>query len=269
MHYQKYFVILTALICFLFPDIGLEDSHRSGGGMVSVKASEPLSKGMAALEKAGATNKYLFIFFYKSDDETTISKRTLFDKTLSTLNEKADALAIKIDNPTESEFVKKFEAEQAPMPLVLAVASNGAVTAGFPVEFTAEKLKDAFATPCMEKSLRALQDQKIVLVCIQNDSIKASDTAMKGVKDFKSDSQYSKFTEIIKLDPSDIAERDFLENLLIETAPEEAITLLMVPPGNILKTFTGATTKAEIVQVITKAGANCGPGSSPGCCPSK
>ena len=61
------------------------------------------------------------------------------------------------------------------MPLVLAVAPNGAVTGGFPTTFEKQQLVDAIATPSTQKCLKALQDGKLVFLCVQNGETKSND----------------------------------------------------------------------------------------------
>ena len=51
---------------------------------------------------------------------------------------------------------------RAPMPLVLAIAPNGAITGGFPTRFEEEQLLGAFATPGTQKVIKSLQEGKLV-----------------------------------------------------------------------------------------------------------
>ncbi len=73
-----------------------------------------------------------------------------------------------IAETSEKAIVDKFDLERAPMPLVLAIAPNGAITGGFPTKFEEQQLLDAFATPGTEKLIKSLQNGKLVFVCVQN-----------------------------------------------------------------------------------------------------
>ena len=81
---------------------------------------------------------------------------------------RADSIAIRVTDPAEAGIVTRFGVSQAPMPLVLVLAPNGAVTASFPGKFTKEQLLGAFGTPSMERLLGALQQGKLALLCLQN-----------------------------------------------------------------------------------------------------
>ena len=150
------------------------------------------------------------------------------------------------------------------MPLVLAVAPNGAITGGFPQGFEETQLLGAFASPCEEKSLKAHQERRVVLVCVQYESTASNDAAMKGVLDLKADPDFGPYTEILALDPVDPAESGFLKALQVASQTEEAVTVCLVPPGTAVARFTGETQKESLVAALSSS-EGCGPS---GCGPS-
>jgi hypothetical protein len=150
------------------------------------------------------------------------------------------------------------------MPLVLAVAPNGAITGGFPEEFEEAQLLGAFASRGEEKSLKALQERKVVLLCVQNGKTKLNAEAMKGVEDFKADPNYGPFTEVVSLDPTDPSESEFLKMLQVVPQTASAVTVCLVPPGRAVARLTGETSKEAILTALSSGG-GCGPG---GCGPS-
>jgi hypothetical protein len=169
-------------------------------------------------------------------------------------------------DPTEKEMVEQFKLEGAPMPLVLAIAPNGAVTAGIKgPDLTESKLADAVASPGMEQCLKGLQDRKLIFVCLQNGNTKRNEAAMKGVNEFKADPQFTEDTEIIMVDPSDSKEVKFLTQLKANPKAKTANTTFLAPPGMIVAQVEGGTTKAGLEASLKKAMASCTPGS--GCCP--
>ena len=107
---------------------------------------------------------------------------------------------------SEKDIVAKFDLSRAPMPLVLAMAPNGAITGGFPTKFEEQQLVDAFATPATEKVMKNLQDGKLVFVCVQNGKTKSNAAAMQGIRDFRADARFASATEIVMLDPTNPAE---------------------------------------------------------------
>jgi len=231
----------------------------------ATEVMEGSGKGMAAIKQAAEAGKYIFMFFSKTDNEQTLAMRKVFDKAMEKVADRAQWIAVDVNDASEKAIVSKFQLDRAPLPLVLAMAPNGAITGGFPQKVEEQQLVDAFATPVTEKVMKHLQDGKLVFVCVQNSKTKSNDAAMQGVRDFKADSRFASATEIVMLDPTDSAEAAFLANLKIESDTEEAVTIFMAPPGSVLEEYKGATDKAQLVSTLQKAssgcaGGQCGPG---------
>lgn len=228
--------------------------------------------GHEALRKAAAEGKYLFAFFWKTEDEQTAAMRQVFDATMAKLTDRAHWAVVNVTDPAEKGLVSKYGLERAPMPLVLAIAPNGAITGGFPTKFEEKDLVGAFATPCTQKCMKLVQDGKVVLLCIQNDKTGSNAAAMQGVRDFQTDPRFSQATEIVMLDPSDKAEASFLGDLRVPPETKDAVTVFLAPPGSPVGMFKGATNKDQLVETLEKASSGCCPGGScgpSGCGPQK
>ena len=231
-------------------------------------ATQAKSRGLAAIESAAKAEKYLFLFCYTSNDEQTKKMNALFDTVTKKVRKRASSIEINVADPAEDPIVKRFNLKGAPSPVVLVLAPNGALTGGFAGEFDEKQLTEAFATPCAETCLKALQGGKLVLLCIQNTSSGSKDAALKGVTDFKADARFSQVTQIVMLDPTDVAESRFLKQLQVDPGSGVAIMLLLTPPGTVLGKFTGATDKARFVTALSSASSGCCPsGSQSGCAP--
>jgi len=224
-------------------------------------------KGMAAIKQAADAGKYLFVFFSKSDDEQTLAMRKVFDTAMEKATDRAQSVAVNIADTSEKAIVDKFDLSRAPMPLVLAMAPNGAITGRFPTKFDEQQLLDAFATPGTEKVMKWLQDGKLVFVCVQNGKTKSNDAAMQGVRDFKADTRFASATEIVTLDPTDKKEATFLADLKVSPEIAEATTVFVAPPGQAIAKLEGATNKDALIELLSKANTGCGPGGcGPGGC---
>jgi len=237
-----------------------------------VAAQTPQSvpnRGLTAIDRAAKANRYLFIFFFRQDDQQTRAMGEVFNSATNALAARADSVVVPITDPSEAGMVTRFRVSQAPMPLVLVLAPNGAVTASFPDNFTREQLLGAFGTPSMERLLGAMQRGKLVVLCLQNGRTRLNTEAMNGVRAFKADQRYSAATEVLMLDPNSAAERPLLAKLGMNTPVEEATTILMAPPGAIIGSFKGATDKNQIITTLTSAISSCAAGCQPGgqCCP--
>ena len=221
--------------------------------------------GMAAMRKAAEAKKYLFALFRKEEDSQTSAMRAVLEEVMEKVADKADSVEVTVTASSERAIVDKFDLDRAPMPLILAIAPNGAITAGFPMEVEKQKLLDAFASAGTEKCMKQLQENRLVFLCVQNGDTKSNDEAMKGVRDFQADARFAQATEIVMLDPTDGAEAGLLKDLQIDPRTETAVTVFLAPPGMPVAIYEGATSKDELVATLQKAGSACGPG---GCGPS-
>ncbi|MFC1597166.1 hypothetical protein ACFL5Q_04400 [Planctomycetota bacterium] len=229
--------------------------------------------GMAAMQKAAHAKKYLFALFRKEEGPQTSAMRAVLEEVMEEVADKADSVEVNVTASSERAIVDKFGLDRAPMPIILAIAPNGAVTGGFPTEVEKQKLLDAFASPGTEKCMKQLQDNKLVFLCVQSGDTKSNDEALKGVREFKADTRFAQATEIVMLDPTDTAEAGFLKDLQIDPKTETAVTVFLAPPGMPVAIYEGATNKDELVATLQKASSACGPGGcgpggcSPGACP--
>jgi hypothetical protein len=176
------------------------------------------------------------------------------------LAKRANTVIIDVTDAGEREIVAKYQVDRAPMPLALVVAPGGAVTGGFPGKVTEEQLSGAFVSPGLANSLKALQDGKLVLLCVQNASTKSNDAAMRGVNAFISDTRFAKSTEVVKIDPTDDQERKFLAQVQIDPKTSEAVTALMAPPGSVVAQYRGATDKEVMIAALAAKSAAGGGG---------
>lgn len=235
-------------------------------------ASPSASKGLAAIEAASRSGKYLFIFFWKANDEASRNMYNVFQSTMQKWAESTHSIGIQITDPREKPVVDRFGVSRAPMPLVLALAPNGAITKGFPVKFDENQLRQAFVSPCTAGCLKALQQRKLVLLCVQNQKTQFSQVAMRGAQDFKADARFAKATEIVALDPEDRSEAAFLKDLQVDPRTPTAVTFVLAPPGGPIAKFAGPVTKDQIVAKVSAAtsgpcaNGQCGPN---GCGPKK
>jgi hypothetical protein len=225
-------------------------------------------KVAAAMSRAAEGNQYLFVFFYEKDDDATRAARKTFDETVKKVAPSAQSVAVDRTAPSEKEIVAKYGVDRAPMPLVLAIAPVGAVTGGFPAkDLTEVRLHDAVASPAMQKCVKALQDKRLVFVCVQNGRTEANDAAMKGVNEFKADAQFGGMTEIVTVDPSDTKELKLLAQLKADPKSRTATTALLAPPGMVVTKVDGPTTKDALLAALKQASSGCAPGGASGCCP--
>lgn len=227
------------------------------------------SIGLAAFEKASKENQYLFLFCSDNDSPATLEARNAFESALGRLTEGVQWAYMDKNQPSESAALAQFRLSRAPMPIIVAIAPNGAITgAHYGDKLKEPNLQESMAGQAEQQCMKALQSGKLVFACMQNATTKSNDIAMQGVNDFKADTRFAEATEIVSLDPANEADQRFLTKLGIQPTMEEATTAFLAPPRSLVKTFTGATDKDALVAAIMAASkGGCGGGKcAPGAC---
>ena len=236
-------------------------------------AQQTASKGMGAIQQAAGADKYLFVFFWKEKSQQTSAMWSIFQSAMSKVADRAESVAINVSDPAEKTMVAKFGIDRSPVPLVLALAPNGAITKGFPLKFDEKQLFQAFVSPGTASCLKALQARKLVLLSVQSRSPYVRQVSLQqGVADFAADARFAGATEIVSIDPADPAEASFLHDLQVDPRAGTSVTVFLAPPGSVVGKFEGAVTKEQLVAKLQTAqsdpcaGGKCGPG---GCGPKK
>lgn len=228
------------------------------------------SPGLTALAKASEQNRYAYVFFWKAEGEATQRNRDAFDAALTTLANRADAISVCVAAPEEKPTVDAFKVSRAPMPLVLAIAPNGAVTKAWPLDFQAATAEEGVVSDGAAACLKAIQNNKLVLVSVQNSLTAHADEALQAAAGFLNDARFAAVAEGVVLDPADPLEARFLADMQVLPTTDKAITVLLAPPGTPVATFVGAVSTAAIVAKVTDAKSGCCPDGKCGpgkCCP--
>jgi hypothetical protein len=124
------------------------------------------SSGQGSLAEAAKQQKFAFILFYRTNATTTQEMYKVLNAELAARNNAA-FIPVNITDPQEQAIVEQFDASRTPMPAVMAVAPNGAITGVFAQKLTAAQVDAAIVTPAQTRCMRALQDKKLVLLCVQ------------------------------------------------------------------------------------------------------
>lgn len=260
-------IVVAALAAWWVAASGAAWAQSTGSA-----ATDGAGRGIAALDAAARGGKHLFIFFWKDDNEQAARMYGVFESGVKALSASADAVAVRITDPRETALVKRYDVDRAPMPLVLAIAPNGAVTRAFPAEFNAEQLRAALVSPCTARCMKALQDRKWVVLCVVNAQTQFAQEAWRGAAEFRADARFAQAAELVPLDPSDPNEAEFLQALRVDPATTQAVTLLLAPPGQVVARLTGAVSKDQLAASAAASRTGCCPGGTcgpKGCGPTK
>jgi hypothetical protein len=236
----------------------------AAGGAAETNRTDAAAAGIGRITGAG---KYAFVVFHRGGDGTA-AVREAVKKAVEEAKGRAESVEVDVADAANAATVRTYGANRAPLPLVLAVASNGAVTGGFPGSCEPQALADAMVGPKGASCLKTLQDGKVVVICVEPAGSKTAEATAKAVAAFKADQRISDFAESIVIDPADQAEQGFLGKLRVDPKSDKATTLLVTPPGRIVGTYTNAVTTESMFADLARsmAGSTCGGGGG-GCGP--
>lgn len=282
MRMSKIAYIAVALVLALVVVIGLAKTRNRAGDRNEVQATntvdtttagdesqvkpEPAAKvspESAAISAAAKQNRYVFVTFYRKDDDASRKMQTAMKSAQVKLSHRASFVSVDVDDPIQQEVVSQYGADRSPIPLTLVVAPNGAVTAGFPNEIRKADFSAAFVSKGKADLLKALQDQKMAVLCIQNSRTKHNEESLAAVRGLASSSQLPSEVLVVRINSADRAEAKLLEQLKVDTGSREAQVIVIVPPGKVAGKFSGAVSTETMVAGVSKA---CGSGGS--CAPS-
>jgi hypothetical protein len=212
-----------------------------------------------AIVQAGKDGKYSFVLFYRPKEQASETMRATLERAKGKLKAKAVLLSVDIDAKSEAGLVEKFRARQAPLPLTLVIAPNGATIRGFTKPVDEATLAGAFVSPKVAEVAKALQDRRVVALCLQGPATKHNRESKRAAEQFVADQKLGGQAVLVTADPS--RETDLLKRCRISAAPAEATIVLLAPPGSMVGTFAGATTKEALLQKLQSAGSSCSSGS--------
>ncbi|MCX5884476.1 MAG: tail fiber domain-containing protein [Proteobacteria bacterium] len=228
---------------------------------ISIAAHAAPINVKSALNDASANGQFLFLTFYQAKDASLTKLSSTIAAFKKSSSEKIAVFDAAISDPANKEIADKYGIQAGQLPLLLVIAPNGVVTGGYPGNVTADQLKKSVGvSDLILKVLKPLQEQKVVLVALQNAATKMNAESWAGVSDFANDANFKQIVSAIKADPAASGSQDFVKQCNLIAPITQATVVLLLPPGRIGKVLTGKTTKDEILKSLK----TCTAGS--GCC---
>lgn len=212
------------------------------------------SPAEGVLAEASQQGKFTFILFWKQSDAATAAMVKNLEAELPAIVDRAESVAVQVGDPTEAKLVERFGVSRAPLPLVLAVAPNGAVTGFFQKPITKTEVDKALVTPTMTRCMKAMQDGKIVVVCAQPG---AGQAAPLGARQFHAHDDFRERTVLVQFSTLEPAEARFVRELQIAPQDPQPYVALLAPPGVLVGKFKGNVTAQELAAKLHAAGKCC------------
>jgi hypothetical protein len=220
----------------------------------STPAAASASKAQAVIEQAGKEGKYTFLMFYKQNDDASKAMAATLKEALAEKSDQAVVTYVQVGNAAEQALIAKYDVSRAPMPMLVSLAPNGAMTGLFAQRITTDKVHEAFVTPTMMFAMKNLQENKLVLITVQG-SAKAP--APVAIKDFQSDPHFKDRIVTVGMSAADPQEAKLVGQLQIDPKTKVSHTALLAPPGVMIGKFDAVASKDEIAAALAKAGKCC------------
>jgi hypothetical protein len=207
------------------------------------------------LDAAAENDSFTFLLFYKDRGSATQSMRRTLERGLTPLGERATMAEVDVRDPAQKAVVDRFKVSRSPMPLVVAVAANGAITGVFASTISESQIQGALVTPKMAECMKAMQHGRMVFVCVSA----APDAELpQGVRDFQADPQFQGRADVVSFPVDDPSEADFLKQLKIDPRTvKTSTTAFLAPPAVLVGKYGPAATKNQMAGDLHAAGKCC------------
>jgi hypothetical protein len=213
------------------------------------------ARAATAKPAAGTAPKFSYILFYRQNNAPTQAMAERLKAVVAKRSQEATMSFVNVADSANSTIVNKFQVGRAPMPLVLCVAPNGAVTGAINRPVADEVIERLIVTRAMADVLKALQAKKIVVLHVSADEQTPLPAA---AAQFVADPMFKERTVVVPVSANDAAEASFITNLAINPAEANSSMLVVfAPPAVVVGNFPASATAAQIAAALHAAGKCC------------
>lgn len=195
--------------------------------------------------------KYTYVMFYRANDLATRRMAATVSEQVSNTPEKTSWVQVNVTDRSAAGIVQKYDAGRLPMPTVMGIAPNGAITCVSQLKVSPQQLDNAILTPRYSEMVRNLQQQKIAVVCLQPASGKFLPS---GVTQLQANSNLKNHIVTVSASADDASEAKFFDRMRVETNIQEPVVLMFAPPGVFLGRFDAHVSGQQLATVIHKSG---------------
>ncbi|MEX2288478.1 MAG: hypothetical protein WD648_15380 [Planctomycetaceae bacterium] len=217
-------------------------------------AADPAKTPEQVMQVASKDGRLIYLLFYKEADAPTKAMVNVVKSAVASQAGQSTFAAIPLKDPASRAIATKYGVSRAPMPMVIAVHPNGAVTGYFQTKATEEDLGPCVVSPKKAECLKALQEGRLVFICLQTQT---TSSIPQGVSEIQSDPHFAKRTQVLTLAVTDPAESSFLKSMEIDPQKATPQTLFLAPPGVFVGKFASNATKDQLAAQLAAAGKCC------------
>ena len=206
-------------------------------------------------DEAAKRGQHTYVMFYRADDVATKQMASTIRSHVAKTGEKTAWVVVNVRDPNEAQLVKRFGASRIPLPATFGVAPNGAVSGVFRQKVSEAQLSGAILTPKYSEMVKALQSQKIAVVCMKPE---ANTPPPAGMTALGQDPTFQGSLQMVTAHASDASEADFFSRMKVNPNLSSPVVLIFAPPGTHLGTFPATVSGSQLAQALHKSGkCNC------------
>jgi hypothetical protein len=220
------------------------------------------------LDKASKAGKTVFLVVTDPGIAGT-DKVVDVAKKAQTLCEQSTVIQMNRSDAENAEFVTKNRLTGAPLPLILVIASNGIISAGFTSDkATPEALAKAVPSPKKAEVQKYMSQGLSVFIVVTKKTMPTKDNVMNTCQQACIEMENN--AKMIEISLDDPKEQKFLTELKVNMAATEPMTYVINSKGQITGTYNDDVNATTLVASAKKVAASgCCPGGSKSCSPTK
>jgi hypothetical protein len=221
------------------------------------------------IDAANKAGKVVFLVITDSGITSTAQAVDIAKKAQEQYS-KSVVLQMNRSDASNAEFITKYRLSKAALPLVMVVASNGILVAGWPLDkVTPDMLVSAIPSPKKADVQKYMSEGKSVFIVVTNKSMVNKDNVMNTCQ--KACIEMENNAKMIEISLDDPKEKQFLTELKVNMEATEPITYVINSKGQMTGAFNDDVNSTDLVASAKKVSSGCGPsgcGSKP-CGPTK
>ena len=206
-------------------------------------------------DAAAKRGQHTYVMFYRADDAATKQMASTIRSHVAETGDQTTWVIVNVRDRNEAQLVKRFDAARIPLPATFGVAPNGAISGVFRQKVSPAQLSGAILTPKYSEMVKALQSQKIAVVCMMPS---ANSQPPAGMSALVQDPNFKGIVQPITAFASDSSEANFFSRMQIDRNLTSPVVLMFAPPGTHLGTFPANVSGPQLAQTLHKSGkCNC------------